>query len=72
MLISPPLDPEAPAKVLAARLARKGLDGPARAALLEALGAVGIPYGITLHDHYLACPTIALVDDRGEYCRRRA
>ena len=40
----------------------------ARAELVEALGAAEIPYGITLHDHYLACPTIALVDDRGEYC----
>ena len=36
--------------------------------LLNALQLTGIAYGITLHDHYLACPTIKLINAEGQYC----
>lgn len=32
------------------------------------LATAGIPYCYTAHDMYLPCPTIHLIDDRGEYC----
>jgi glycosyltransferase involved in cell wall biosynthesis len=32
------------------------------------LASSGIPYCYTAHDMYLPCPTIHLIDDRGEYC----
>lgn len=40
----------------------------ARNGLLLALKNLGVPYGITLHDSYLACPTVTLLDPEGEYC----
>lgn len=32
------------------------------------LATAGIPYCYTAHDMYLPCPTIHLIDHRGEYC----
>lgn len=40
----------------------------ARDGLLLALGELCVPYGITLHDSYLACPTVTLLGADGEYC----
>lgn len=40
----------------------------ARNGLLIALAGLRIPYGITLHDSYLACPTVTLLNPSGEYC----
>jgi GT2 family glycosyltransferase/2-polyprenyl-3-methyl-5-hydroxy-6-metoxy-1,4-benzoquinol methylase len=40
----------------------------ARDGLLAALAALDVPYGITLHDGYLACPTITLMTAGGSYC----
>lgn len=40
----------------------------ARNGLLLALENLGVPYGITLHDSYLACPTVTLLAPDGEYC----
>lgn len=39
-----------------------------RLGLLEALSTLEIPYGFSVHDYYLACPTINLLDDSGIYC----
>lgn len=36
--------------------------------LLEALRTLDIPYGFSVHDFYLACPTINLLDASGIYC----
>ena len=36
--------------------------------LLLALAAAGLPYCYSAHDMYLACPTVYLIDSRGEYC----
>jgi GT2 family glycosyltransferase len=36
--------------------------------LLEALGTLAIPYGFSMHDFYLACPTINLLNAAGVYC----
>jgi hypothetical protein len=40
----------------------------ARDGLLLALADLHVPYGITLHDSYLACPTITLPNPEGTYC----
>ncbi len=40
----------------------------ARDGLLIALAALETPYGLTLHDSYLACPTVTLLDSSGGYC----
>ena len=40
----------------------------ARDGLLIALAALETPYGLTLHDSYLACPTVTLLDSEGIYC----
>jgi GT2 family glycosyltransferase/glycosyltransferase involved in cell wall biosynthesis len=40
----------------------------ARDGLLIALAALETPYGLTLHDSYLACPTVTLLDSKGMYC----
>ena len=40
----------------------------ARDGLLQALASLRVPYGVTLHNYYLACPTTALLDGAGEYC----
>lgn len=40
----------------------------ARNGLLIALADLCLPYGITLHDSYLACPTVTLLGPGGEYC----
>ena len=29
----------------------------------------GLPVVLSVHDHYLVCPTITLIDNRGRYCR---
>jgi len=39
-----------------------------REGLLEALGDLPIPYGITLHDLFVACPTITFHGADGMYC----
>lgn len=39
-----------------------------REGLLAALAELDVPYGITLHDAYLACPTITLMTAGGTYC----
>ncbi|MDP2827016.1 MAG: glycosyltransferase [Sulfuricellaceae bacterium] len=39
-----------------------------RIGLLEAFGASNIPYGFTVHDFYLACPSINLLNGEGEFC----
>jgi GT2 family glycosyltransferase len=39
-----------------------------RLGLLEAFAALSIPYGFTVHDFYLACPTINLLGPDGDYC----
>lgn len=40
----------------------------ARDGLLLALAGLEIPYGITLHDSYLPCPTVTLLSPQGSYC----
>lgn len=40
----------------------------ARDGLLLAARGLSVPYGVTLHDEHLACPTITLIDQTGEYC----
>jgi len=39
-----------------------------RLGLLEAFAALPVPYGFTVHDFYLACPTINLLGPDGDYC----
>lgn len=39
-----------------------------RIGALEALPALGIPYGFTIHDLWLACPTVTLTDAGDRYC----
>jgi O-antigen biosynthesis protein len=39
-----------------------------RPGLLAACSGLDIPYGISVHDHYLACPTINMLDSTGFYC----
>ena len=39
-----------------------------RLGLLEAFAALSVPYGFTVHDFYLACPTINLLGLDGDYC----
>jgi GT2 family glycosyltransferase/glycosyltransferase involved in cell wall biosynthesis len=39
-----------------------------REGLQEALVALGIPYGCTVHDLHFACPTITFLDPSGRYC----
>ena len=39
-----------------------------RGGLLEALAHSKVPYGFTVHDFYLACPTINLLDASGNFC----
>lgn len=39
-----------------------------RLGLLEALRTLEIPYGFSVHDFYLACPTINLLDAEGSFC----
>lgn len=29
---------------------------------------LGIPYDVTIHDYYLACPQVTLTDEKGRYC----
>lgn len=40
----------------------------ARNGLLLGLAELCVPYGITLHDSYLACPTVTLLAPDGDYC----
>ncbi len=40
----------------------------ARTSLVQALRSLRTPYGVTLHDFYLACPTISMLGIDGEYC----
>lgn len=42
-----------------------------RLGLLEAFAVLSIPYGFTVHDFYLACPTINLLGPDGDYCGAR-
>jgi hypothetical protein len=39
-----------------------------RSGLLTALAEAGVPYGITVHDFHLACPTITLMDVSDRFC----
>jgi O-antigen biosynthesis protein len=39
-----------------------------REGALEALPALGVPYGITIHDLWLACPTVTLTPADRRYC----
>lgn len=39
-----------------------------REGALEALPALGLPYGITIHDLWLACPTVTLTPADHRYC----
>ena len=39
-----------------------------RDGLLEAFSGLNIPYGFTVHDFYLACPTINLLNPSGIFC----
>ncbi|MDX8389745.1 MAG: glycosyltransferase [Mariprofundaceae bacterium] len=39
-----------------------------RDGLLSALQMLPIPYGLTLHDLYIACPTFHLLGAEGQYC----
>ncbi|HEX5864598.1 MAG TPA: glycosyltransferase [Casimicrobiaceae bacterium] len=39
-----------------------------REAVLNALAALSIPYGYTVHDLNFACPTITFIDASGRYC----
>jgi GT2 family glycosyltransferase/glycosyltransferase involved in cell wall biosynthesis len=36
--------------------------------LLEILDEAALPYCYSVHDMYLPCPTVYLIDSRGEYC----
>jgi O-antigen biosynthesis protein len=39
-----------------------------REGLLHALLGAELPYGVSVHDFFLACPTINLLDSQGNYC----
>ncbi|ABA58638.1 Glycosyl transferase, family 2 [Nitrosococcus oceani ATCC 19707] len=39
-----------------------------RDGLLEAFAGVRIPYGVSIHDFLLACPTVNLLDGKARYC----
>lgn len=39
-----------------------------RIGLLTALANAGVPYGVTVHDFHLACPTITLMNGRDQFC----
>ena len=39
-----------------------------RAGLLTALANAGVPYGMTVHDFHLACPTITLMNGADRFC----
>src|SRR6185437_7280850 len=39
-----------------------------REGALEALPALGVPYGLTIHDLWLACPTVTLTPADRRYC----
>jgi GT2 family glycosyltransferase len=39
-----------------------------RIGLLTALADAGVPYGVTVHDFHLACPTITLMNGRDRFC----
>ncbi|WP_232420208.1 methyltransferase domain-containing protein [Nitrosococcus watsonii] len=39
-----------------------------RDGLLEAFAGTAIPYGVSIHDFLLACPTVNLLDSKGHYC----
>jgi GT2 family glycosyltransferase/glycosyltransferase involved in cell wall biosynthesis len=39
-----------------------------RIGLLTALANCGVPYGVTVHDFHLACPTITLMNASDQYC----
>ena len=39
-----------------------------RIGLLTALARAGLPYGVTIHDFHLACPTITLMDVNDRFC----
>jgi hypothetical protein len=40
----------------------------ARTGLLTALANAAVPYGVTVHDFHLACPTITLVKENERFC----
>jgi len=40
----------------------------ARAGILTALANAGLPYGVTVHDFHLACPTITLLTATDRFC----
>lgn len=39
-----------------------------RLGLLEAFAVLSVPFGFTVHDFFLACPTINLLGPDGDYC----
>ena len=39
-----------------------------REGALNALRVLGVPYGVTIHDLWLACPTVTLTDAADRYC----
>ncbi len=39
-----------------------------RSGLLAAFRKINIPYGFSVHDFFLACPSINLLDSKGDYC----
>ncbi len=39
-----------------------------RDGIVAVLPALGLPYGITIHDLWLACPTVTLLHGDGRYC----
>lgn len=39
-----------------------------RIGLLTALANAGVPYGVTVHDFHLACPTITLMNGNDRFC----
>ncbi len=42
-----------------------------RDGIVEALGAIGVPYGYTVHDLSFACPTILFLGADGNYCHQQ-
>lgn len=40
----------------------------ARQGILTALAEAGVPYGVTVHDFHLACPTITLLSAKDRFC----
>lgn len=37
-------------------------------AIWELPARLGVPFDVTLHDHFFACPRVNLLDDQGQFC----